>query len=681
MAPVLHPNFRAVWLILCLGFLVPSATAQTLNREMKAVVGPVESNRVNAENDKSFLRVTSSVPNLQFSSNRSILSVNRLGSGDWEVWLPPGTHLLKVAAEGFRLLELPPFTYARKRSYELKLEPAEPLVETIPILVVVDPPDARIVIDGKDAVSGHVQQVTTGDHELRLEREGYLPQRHTIKASPANSVFRFQLKPIEILAVTIASRPSGARILLDGVDRGETDKGLFLYPGTYRLRLVRSGYLDLEQEITVSETGQTAFDFTLEPSTGTFEWKVSPSEARVMINREDHTGRTSADLAPGRYRVEVSAPGYVDTIDIIDLVRGRQISRAYRLRLRTGTLLVSVQPLDATVTLTSNGVVVRSWKGMRQLKDMSIGQYELVVESPGYERFIKKTAVEEGKSTVEDVVLRRTITTASQPAHASRPLQGMIIVPGGTFQMGSTSGDSDEQPVHAVTVSSFFMDETEVTYEKWTQVRTWGLTHGYTDLPAGGNGYNGTTNHPVTQVSWYDVVKWHNARSEMEGLTPCYYTDANQTTVYRTGEIALVNGAVKGTANGYRLPTEAEWEYAARGGSRSQGYTYSGSNDLNAVGWYAGNAGSNTHAVKTKGANELGLYDMSGNVWEWVWDWYGTYPSTSQTDPRGPTSGSYRVLRGGSFNNYDLNCRVANRNNHLPTYRVSNLGFRSTRTQ
>ncbi len=342
-------------------------------------------------------------------------------------------------------------------------------------------------------------------------------------------------------------------------------------------------------------------------------------------------------------------------------------------------LTVGLTPARALLSWTDNSTIERGFRVEQSTDNIT---YSVVATAPANATSVSVNGTYVlGTTYYFRIRPFAAVEGSVSAAAAAAVIEGMVFVPGGTFQMGSTSGDSDEQPVHAVTVSSFFMDETEVTYEKWTQVRTWGLTHGYTDLPAGGNGYNGTTNHPVTQVSWYDVVKWHNARSEMEGLTPCYYTDANQTTVYRTGEIALVNGAVKGTANGYRLPTEAEWEYAARGGSRSQGYTYSGSNDLNAVGWYAGNAGSNTHAVKTKGANELGLYDMSGNVWEWVWDWYGTYPSTSQTDPRGPTSGSYRVLRGGSFNNYDLNCRVANRNNHLPTYRVSNLGFRSTRTQ
>jgi sulfatase modifying factor 1 len=257
----------------------------------------------------------------------------------------------------------------------------------------------------------------------------------------------------------------------------------------------------------------------------------------------------------------------------------------------------------------------------------------------------------------------------------------MVHVLGGTFQMGSTIGSSDETPVHLVIVSSFYMDTTEITYEKWTAVYTWGLTHGYTDLPAGENGSNPIgANNPVTFVNWYDVLKWCNARSEKDGFMPVYYTSSALDTVYRTGQLALAADSVKWTANGYRLPTEAEWEFAARGGMSSKGYNYSGSNNIDSVAWYLTNSGSNAHPVSTKGANELGLYDMSGNVWEWCWDWYGTYSASAQTDPKGSSSGTYRVLRGGSFLFSDYLCRVADRNQSSPNNRLSLVyGFRCVR--
>ncbi|RPI04657.1 MAG: hypothetical protein EHM64_09290 [Ignavibacteriae bacterium] len=246
--------------------------------------------------------------------------------------------------------------------------------------------------------------------------------------------------------------------------------------------------------------------------------------------------------------------------------------------------------------------------------------------------------------------------------------QGMVSVDGGTFTAGSTP----------VTISSFKIDKYEVTYELWTDVRTWALTHGYTDLVAGQNGNKSSeTNNPVTNVSWYDVVKWCNARSEKDGLSPVYYTDGTGSTVYKIGQIDINTDAVMWNANGYRLPTETEWEFAARGGTNSQGYTYSGSNTIDNVAWYISNSGRTSHTIGTKSANELGIYDMSGNAWEWCWDWYdngsGAYPSGSTTDPKGPsTTQSYRLVRGGSFDNYENYCRVDSRNSHDTFPYISN---------
>ena len=245
----------------------------------------------------------------------------------------------------------------------------------------------------------------------------------------------------------------------------------------------------------------------------------------------------------------------------------------------------------------------------------------------------------------------------------------MALIPAGWFQMGDDRV-TGATPVHNVTLSAFAMDKWEVSIELWESVRAWGNGHGY-DLVAGGS-YG--AKHPVHSVNWFDVVKWCNARSEKEGKVVAYYEDGAMTQVYRSGE--KVPAGVKWDS-GYRLPTEAEWEKAARGGVSGKLYPW-GTDEISAelANYYASNKGKTT-PVGSYGANGYGLYDMTGNVWEFIWDWYGDYAQTTQTDPRGPSSGSDRVIRGGSWGSGAEYCRVANRYSDGPGRRSNYDGFRS----
>jgi formylglycine-generating enzyme required for sulfatase activity len=234
----------------------------------------------------------------------------------------------------------------------------------------------------------------------------------------------------------------------------------------------------------------------------------------------------------------------------------------------------------------------------------------------------------------------------------------MVSVPGGLFQMGSPSGvgDADEQPVHSVALTGFRMGKYEVTQGQYLSVTG--------DSPSHFNSGADAPMRPVEMVTWYDAVEFCNRLSVADGFTPVY-TIAGRTP---GSGYPIIGGTVTQdmTKNGYRLPTEAEWEYAARGGDGSPSdYIYSGSEDVGTVAWYDGNSGSTTHAVGTKMPNRLGLYDMSGNILEWCQDRYdpGYYAMSPSLDPAaGASSGEYRVERGGSYTYEAGFCRSAFRN-------------------
>ncbi len=249
----------------------------------------------------------------------------------------------------------------------------------------------------------------------------------------------------------------------------------------------------------------------------------------------------------------------------------------------------------------------------------------------------------------------------------------MILVEGGTFTMGTTNGTA--YPPHQVTLSSFYLSKYEITDTEFNALMV-------------GNGE--TRSYPVRHASWYDAIEYCNRRSILEGLTPCYSMNYygsvpdSWPSGYQRDVSFQDNIIYHYTANGYRLPTEAEWEFAARGGIQSHNYQYSGSSNINQVAFYQGNSwgGSPTY-VGTLQPNELGFYDMSGNVLEWVWDVFGEYSPYEEVNPMGPPYGIQRVKRGGSYNKPATDCTVYYRLpgiiTYIAPYELGNTGFRICR--
>jgi formylglycine-generating enzyme required for sulfatase activity len=241
----------------------------------------------------------------------------------------------------------------------------------------------------------------------------------------------------------------------------------------------------------------------------------------------------------------------------------------------------------------------------------------------------------------------------------------MVFIEGGSYYMGNDySGVLDEKPEHKVTISDFYISKTEVTFDMFDNFcRATGFK--YPDDGGFGRGGN-----PVINVSWEGAVKFCNWLSTRFGYEKVYDLRIDSTGTYIQ--------AVNWNADGYRLPTEAEWEYVAKGGNKSQGYAFSGSNNLDEVAWYSKTSGNKPHEVGKLKANELGVYDILGNAWEWCWDYYdgGYYKKSTGNDPKGPDRGDHRIYRGGNFNSEKDFVRITRRFALSPTLETGLVGIR-----
>lgn len=568
------------------------------------------------------------------------------------------------------------------------------------LIIDSEPQGAEVWLNNESTgeVTPFRRKLAIGDEvPYRLSLPLYHDEAGMVTVDQPRKELQFALRPA-FGSVTVTSTPSGALVFLDEKQVGQTPLTLdHIASGSHSLRFQAPQYAVERRNVSVAD-GQTA-NVAVTLAARFAEITVQAPQGAVVTVDGDRkgSGTLSWRQSEGLCDIVVSMAGHRDARRQLEVVAGR-----------AQTVQLTPQPIYGSASVDSDLMDAEIWIDGKQygvtpnvVERLLVGSHTLVLKKSGYADLQQQFSVEEGKEASLLVKLpagRSVQFTSEKPGmqiivdgkklgttpltavvgighHSVSAMRGgdiidvrdlditsagapltmafrdfnhtftvngvqftMVEVGGGTFTMGATSEQGsdawdEEKPAHEVTLSDYYIGQTEVTQALWEAVMG--------SNPSDSKG----DNLPVERVSWDDC----------------------QVFIQKLNQL---------TGKQFRLPTEAEWEYAARGGRKSRGYKYAGGNNIDSVAWCDGNSGNETHPVATKQANELGIYDMSGNVLEWCSDWCGDYTSSSQSDPQGPSSGLYRVIRGGCYYNFARNCRVSYRISNTLDYRSGYLGLR-----
>ena len=394
------------------------------------------------------IKVISDMDGFKYQSNNGVVKVDDMPGRDM-VYLSPDERVLEIYHTGYEMFRMILSEYGiqlhPKEVWVVRIKGAPKTGDLLPVTIIANPADAQIIIDGKNVQSGKPVELTKSSHTLIIKKDGYKTVNKTITVSKSNVLFNEALSEMEIQAVQIKSVPSGAQILIDGQVEGQTDKGIWKYPGNYSLKLIKPGYAEINETIIVKEvTGQAqnTFSYTLTKNSGSLQLTVTPADASVLINKKDYTsasfgdaqdkssvsGNYNIELAPGRYKVEISKTGYYPKSEAITIERGRALNKSFNLIAKSGKLQFNIQPLSANVTLKQNGRTVRSWTGMKYLKNLQAGSYELECTASGYESEKRNITIEEGKKRVLDMKLVKISNLSSSKSVSTKSAAGNAFV-------------------------------------------------------------------------------------------------------------------------------------------------------------------------------------------------------------------------------------------------------------
>ena len=503
-----------------------------------------------------------------------------------------------------------------------------------------------------------------GNRQLKVKHTNYAPVMvtfadHGVEKLESNRTYELIITasgnvtgPVDaggnFYALTVL--PKDAKVSIDGVLQSSSSDGEYsamLPYGSHTYKVEAGGYISKSGSFTISSSDMTPINVSLVSAMATVSVTCPTPAVSLYVDKKSvGIAPWTGSLKEGMHLIEAKKEGYRSQQRTINLSQQQRLDVAFNeLAAIQGNLSVNYKPFGADVYVDGKNM----GQSPRVINGLLVGNHKVEIKKDGYGTDSKIVNILEGQTaTIAGVLTTNTSSSVASGTSSSGntitiPVKNgisidMVRVEAGTFTMGATAEMKDpfdwEKPTHQVTLTNdYYIGKYEVTQALWQAVM-------------GNNpSYFKGGNLPVEQVSWDDCQEFLSKLNSITGKK-------------------------------FRLPTEAEWEYAARGGKKSRGYQYSGSNNLSDVAWYDRKSNNKTHAVGTKQSNELGIYNMSGNVCEWCQDLFEEYSSSSQVNPTGANSGSHRVFRGGSWNGYARYCRSSYRNSISPDGRGYDFGLR-----
>ena len=582
--------------------------------------------------------------------------------GEVWVWVPRAARKITIKHPKLGVLRdyYYPVEIEAERTYEMVLTTAK--IETIVkeevtqqyLIFELEPKNATLEVNDQlwsvDADGTALQFVDLGTYTYRVRAANYETDAGVVTVDDPDpdhpKTVKVKLKS-NFAEVTLTV-DADAEIWVNNDKKGVRSWTGSLGKGTYKIECKQKGHETslTTKEITAAMNGQTITLSAPVPIYGSLNVESTPIGATIYIDGKEigKTPRYINEVLIGQRALRLMKEGYEEYSETVSLAKGER--KHVKATLTTSGRDVRFVCSAPYSQLKIDGQNMGSASSTYKLQD---GRHSIFVTADGYHDFSGYVEVDANANYF--TIDMRPETKDEETFTVNGASFTMKLVEGGTFKMGATSEQGSdagdyEKPVHNVTLSSYYIGETEVTQALWKAVMGTTVSQqrdkADKSWPLRGEG----NNYPMYYISWNDCQE--------------FIRKLNQKT-----------------GKNFRLPTEAEWEYAARGGKTGKGYKYAGSNTIDNVAWYNQTTNDNgTKPVKTKSPNELGLYDMSGNVSEWCSDWYGNYSSGSQTNPQGSSSGLHRVLRGGSWRDDARDCRVSRRGIDAPYDAGSYSGFR-----